>query len=165
MCSEAEYQPFAEMHWKATRNLDVSIDMWLLLLLIQSSPQRFCLVWGTDSTLHLIRQGFKWWGGLGRGEKLILHSGQNLFLCSNGSCSVEAKAVFDASARPSADPSNGSQSNFILTLFLSKALCSWCWMHSTVLNRTECTVFVYALLEHLFKILHDLNTCSLRGEL
>lgn len=42
----------------------------------------------------------------------------------------EVKAVLDASAHPS----NGAQSIFILTLFLSKALCSWCWMHRTVLN-------------------------------
>jgi len=54
MCSETEYQPFAEMHWKVTRHSDVSIDVGLLLLLlIQSSSQRFCLVWDTDSTLHL----------------------------------------------------------------------------------------------------------------
>lgn len=32
MCSEAENQPFAEMHWKATRNPDVSIDMGPLTL-------------------------------------------------------------------------------------------------------------------------------------
>lgn len=57
MCSEAEYQPFAEMLWKVTRNSDVSLDMELLLLLIQSSPQEvFCLVWAL--TAHGIHTKF-----------------------------------------------------------------------------------------------------------
>lgn len=55
MCFEAEYQPFAQMHWKVTKNSYVSIDMELLLLMIRSSSQMFRLVWDTDSTLHLCK--------------------------------------------------------------------------------------------------------------
>lgn len=63
MCFEAEYQPFAQMHWKTTRNLDVSIDMELLLLMIRSSSQIFHLVWDTNSTFMQESSDKEDWAG------------------------------------------------------------------------------------------------------
>lgn len=145
MCSEAEYQPFAEMHWQATRNSDVSIDMPLLLLLIQSCPQRFCWVWDTDSTLCL--------GKASRDEEdwaeernWFWTQGRTHFCAQMAPGQQKQKQCL----MPSADPGNVSQSTFILTLFLSKALCSRCWMHSCLKLHKMHSVKNPAWLAHLF---------------
>lgn len=73
MCSEAENRPFAEMHWKATRNPDVSVDMGPLTLADPEFPQKvFCSNWDSDSTLPLpkIVSDKENWEGKGTGSEL-----------------------------------------------------------------------------------------------